>query len=198
MLYTHWSLPYLYTHLFFFLVCDIIFIGFYLMMKRKNSTSKTRRRRRKISSNTHGWRRIALWPVLIWTSWREQLASGQKVVKKTLNSFSCSYFSEFYVPSRFVRENPLLCSFEFTQTSDPEFLCVSWVCHVCSFKTERIRVWALQSHWALASWVLFYRSFKAIEHDIFLLKTEKNDPTNWKWSNALHELIMNKVANLNN
>lgn len=47
----------LHTFILFRLVCDIIFIGFYLMMKRKNSTSKKREKKTSAATHTDGSRR---------------------------------------------------------------------------------------------------------------------------------------------
>lgn len=71
--------------------CDIIFIGFYLMMKRKNSTSKARKKKNQQQHTRTS--ESALASVNFDVVTRTTSVRGQKVVKKTFNSFSRSDFS---------------------------------------------------------------------------------------------------------
>lgn len=106
----------LHTFIFFFLV---LWYNFHRLLfdDEKEKLYQQSGLKKNISSNTHGRgpneRRAALWPVLISTWKREQLASGAKrPLKKTWNSFSRSDFSEFFFPSRFVSWTPSVVAFQ--------------------------------------------------------------------------------------
>lgn len=75
------ELPYLYTHLFFF---PVLWYNFHRLLFDDEKENLYQQSGAENSAATHTDGRRALWPVLILTSWREQLASGGKKSWKRL------------------------------------------------------------------------------------------------------------------